>query len=113
MEPRLESSILHKRRAEFVAVEQVSPSSHLYICDFHREQAWEWWTQDHKHGLNKEDGGKVLDLLQEKLPMDHYYQCALKGLKESILWKDNFQLQLWLSGTCLGIPQVIHCFHTN
>ena len=27
--------------AEFVAVEQVFPSSHLYICDFHREQAWE------------------------------------------------------------------------
>ena len=80
--------------AEFVAVEQVFPSSRSYICDFHREQAWERWTRDHKHGLNKEDGEKVLDLLRdcahapvpspdEKLPMDHYYQCALKRLKES------------------------------
>ena len=49
--------------AEFVAVEQVFPSTHLYICDFHREQAWEWCTKDHKHGLTKEDGEKVLDLL--------------------------------------------------
>ena len=45
--------------AEFVAVEQVFPSSHLYS----REQVWERWTRDHKHGLTKEDGEKVLDLL--------------------------------------------------
>ena len=48
-----------------------------------RLSAWEQWTQDHKHGLNKENGEKVLDLLRdsayapvpspdEKLPIDHY-----------------------------------------
>ena len=109
--------------AEFLAVEQVFPSSQLYICEFHREQAWERWTRDHKHGLKKEDGEKVLDLLRdcahapvpsadEKLPIDHYYQCALKRLKDSSLWKDNIQLKQWLSGTWLGIPQVIYCFHS-
>ena len=107
--------------AEFIAVEQVFPSSCLYICDFHREQAWERWTRDHKHGLNKEDGEKVLDLLRdcahapapgpdEKLASDYYYQCALKRLKESSLWKNNFKLQQWLGGAWLGIPQVIDFF---
>ena len=32
--------------AEFLAVEQVFPSSQLYIWEFHREQAWERWTRD-------------------------------------------------------------------
>ena len=36
--------------AEFVVVEQVFPSSHLYICDFHREQAWERWTREWLNG---------------------------------------------------------------
>lgn len=58
--------------AEFVAVEQVFLPSHLYICDFHREQAWERWTQDHKHGLNKEDGEKVLDLVRGQVQMRSY-----------------------------------------
>ena len=70
--------------AESVAVEQIFPSTILYICNFHREQAWERWTKDHKHNLSKDDGERVLDLLREyahahaptqgeKLPVDHYY----------------------------------------
>ena len=71
--------------------------------------------------ITKEDGEKVLDLLRdcvhasvpspdEKLPTDQYYQCALKHLKESRLWKDHIQLQEWLNGTWLGISQVIYSF---
>lgn len=103
--------------AEFLAVQQVFPSTISYICDFHREQAWERWTKNHKHGLTSEEGEKVLDLLRdcahapipsqdEKLSVDYYYQCALKRLKKSCVWKDHIKLQEWLNGTWLGIPQV-------
>ena len=94
--------------AESVAIEEIFPAAILYICDFHREQAWERWTKDHKHGLSKDDGEKVLELLRdcahapaptpdEKLPVDHYYQCALDRLKKSCVWKTHVQLQEWLT----------------
>ena len=38
--------------AELSAVEAVFPSTKVYLCEFHREQAWVHWTHDHKHGLS-------------------------------------------------------------
>ena len=104
-------------KAEFLAVQKVFPSTKSYICDFHQEQAWERWTKNHKHGLTSEEREKVLDLLRdcahapipsqdEKLPIDHYYLCALQRLKKSCIWKDHIKLREWFNGTWLGIPQV-------
>ena len=33
------------------AIEQVFRDSFVYICDFHREQTWERWTKQAKHGI--------------------------------------------------------------
>lgn len=41
--------------AEISAIEQVFPEITIYICDFHRKQAWTRWTRDHKNGLNKHE----------------------------------------------------------
>ena len=41
---------------------------------------------------------------REELPIDHYYQCAVRCLKESCAWKDHTDLQEWLIGMWLGIP---------
>ena len=103
--------------AEFLAIKKAFPSTPVYICDFHREQAWERWTKDHKHGLSNEEREVVLDLLREcahapvpsegeEVPIDHYYQCAVKRLKDSQVWKSHTDLQEWLVGTWLGIPEV-------
>ena len=57
--------------AEFISIEQIFPCAVSYICDFHREQAWEWWTKDHKHGLSKDDSEVVLEIM-------HMHQLQLQ-----------------------------------
>ena len=39
--------------AEISAIERAFPGITVYICDFHREQAWTRWTRGHKNGLTK------------------------------------------------------------
>ena len=37
---------------EIKAIEEIFPDSETYICDFHREQAWERWLSVSKHGVS-------------------------------------------------------------
>ena len=37
--------------AEINALEGVFDGVIVYLCDFHREQAWVWWVNNGKHGL--------------------------------------------------------------
>ena len=41
--------------AELVALEEIFPATTVYLCDFHREQAWDRWARDHKHGLSQSE----------------------------------------------------------
>ena len=41
--------------AEILSLETTFPDTQVYICDFHREQAWVRWVRDHKHGLTQEE----------------------------------------------------------
>lgn len=103
--------------AEQLAITQVFPQCTVYLCDFHREQAWERWVRDHHHGLSKDDGDTLLQLLrecahapapkpQEKLPQDHYYNLALRNLKSSSIWLNNEMVRTWLSNYWLNISNV-------
>ena len=103
--------------AEIGALENCFPSATVYLCDFHREQAWERWTKDTKHGLSSTDSEWLLDQLRacawapsatadEGLPSDHYYQQAVQALKSSNLWKSNQQVSQWLTTTWLSMPKV-------
>lgn len=74
--------------AEILALELAFPNTFVYICDFHREQCWERWVKDHKHGLTDCEGAQLLDLLRDcsSAPpsrstdeeADHLYQSAVK-----------------------------------
>ena len=86
--------------AEILAIESTFPNAHVYLCDFHREQSWERWTKDHKHGLSKEDGDILLDLLRncaqappssihDDKPQDCHFTQALDNLKKSNVWISN------------------------
>ena len=44
------------------AIEQVFRDSFMCICDFHREEAWERWMKQAKHGT--EDRKSVLAMLR-------------------------------------------------
>lgn len=68
MESKLESSLFHVQyysEAELLALETSFPSVKVYLCDFHREQAWERWVKNSKHGLTKEEGMSLLNLLRD------------------------------------------------
>lgn len=103
--------------AEISAIERAFPLITVYICDFHREQAWTRWTKDHKNGLSKQEQEDLLASLRTcawapsaetstGLPQDSYYQQALDTLKKSPVWQNNPNVQRWLNTAWLCIPQV-------
>ena len=102
--------------AELIAIEQVFPNTKCFLCDFHREQAWERWVRDHKHGLTKDQGDELLRLLRacasEVAPdpslghaVDHSFQQRVADLKASPIWKIQTVAQ-WFSTTWLCCAEV-------
>jgi len=61
--------------AEIGALETSFPGTTVYLCDFHREQAWERWVHDRKHSLTTEDAESVLN---------HLCACASMPSADSI-----------------------------
>ena len=109
--------------AELLAIEQAFPSAKSFLCDFHREQAWERWVRDHKHGLTKEQGEELLQLLRAcsseessdpslGYPVDHSFQQRVTELKASPLW-ENDDVKQWLSTKWLCCAEVSYMlYHT-
>ena len=50
--------------AEILAPETSFPNTNVYLCDFHREQAWERWVKDGSHGLNSAEQDWLLNQLR-------------------------------------------------
>ena len=102
--------------AELLALEAVFPSVHVYLCDFHREQCWERWVKNSKHGLTKEDAQILLSLLRDcadalpsttaDIPFDQPYLSAVSLLKKSHVWRNNEAVRHWLETMWLNIPKV-------
>ena len=103
--------------AEMSAIQNIFPSTQIFVCDFHREQAWERWVKDKKHGLSDIQGSILLELLRDctnalpnrgicDKPGDYYYKQAEKLLQDSDVWKGNEQVKQWLSTTWLSCPTV-------
>ena len=102
--------------AEIGAISTVFPTCEIYLCDFHREQAWEQWTKERKHGLSSNDAEVLLSLLRDcahapsptatNLPTNHHYQEHVDILKNSTVWKRNQQVREWLETKWLPSPKV-------
>ena len=100
--------------AESIALQSAFPGVNIYLCDFHREQAWERWVRDHKHGLTQEEGEVLLSLLRACAwapsssgdDPDGLYLEAVKNLKESNIWRTHMMVQQWLNTKWLSIPEV-------
>ena len=102
--------------AEILALEAVFAGIQVYLCDFHREQAWVRWVNNTKHGLTKDEGQILLNLLRDCAtapPSDspdelsnHYFHEAVNNLKASSVWKNHKAVRQWLQTTWLTIPQV-------
>lgn len=93
--------------AEIAALEAVIPSVTIYLCDFHREQCWERWTKDGKHGLSDEARDKLLSLLREcanapsptdgtNIPRTYLYGKAAQTPRQSSVWLRKEKVRRWL-----------------
>lgn len=103
--------------AEYLAIEQEFPQCTVYLCDFHREQAWERWVKDRNHGLTIDEGQKLLDLLRDcahapspahtdPSPLEAYYHQAIQRLQEAEVWNKHESVRKWLESKWLNIPEV-------
>jgi len=103
--------------AELSAIQEVFPEAKVYLCDFHREQAWTRWTRDHQHGLSAEEAEELLFLLRncawapptlpsEQLPPGANYKTAEKKLQQSSVWIQHPMVQSWLNAKWLCKPEV-------
>ena len=74
---------------------------HVYICDFHREQAWVRWFKNSKHGVGTEERVAVIAMLRKMaLANDEkVYQGLKTQLQQMDAWKKNINLQKWLENT--------------
>ena len=73
----------------------------VYICDFHREQAWERWTKTVSHGVNKDE---VLPKLRRiaSSSTQEAYDLAVDDLKSSEIWNSNILFKKWFANKWLA-----------
>ncbi|KAK3755969.1 hypothetical protein QZH41_016829, partial [Actinostola sp. cb2023] len=81
---------------EITAVEETFPDCTVYLCDFHREQAWERWVNKKDNGVSGQKE-EVLSKLRQiaRASTEEIYQKAVFNLKDSQLWKRNIKIQKW------------------
>lgn len=68
----------------------------MFLCDFHREQAWERWTAKSANGVSaiKEQVLAQLRLIANS-ETEEIYQERVHALRESDIWKENPRLCEW------------------
>ena len=81
--------------AEISALECCFPDTVIYLCDFHREQTWERWVKDGKHGLTSAEADQLLAELRacawalpgkEGEDIGICYEESVWHLKHSKVW---------------------------
>ncbi len=74
-----------------------------YICDFHREQAWERWLKKGDNGLKdkKDDVLKLLRTVAKSNTEDEYHK-SLSVLQQSKVWLTHNKFQKWFKNTWLA-----------
>jgi len=102
---------------EIGAINKLFPMTQVYMCEFHREQAWERWVKNRKHGLTDDQAAVILDKLRDcanvppnysdsDKPVDYHYLSAVDKLKNTDAWKNSYDVQQWLVNNWLSCPKV-------
>ncbi|XP_065648764.1 uncharacterized protein LOC136078033 isoform X2 [Hydra vulgaris] len=89
---------------EINSLEKVFEGCVVFICDFHREQAWDRWLKTKCNGL-MEDRQKIMGLLRIIAHADTYEICesAIENLKISSYWTNHEALRNYISRYWLAI----------
>lgn len=97
---------------EIDSIEEVFDDCFVYLCDFHREQAWTRWVNKIEHKV-RHVKGEVLARLRRvaRSYSIEDYQAALNALFESTIWKENVTLQNWFKTYWLPHHEVSMTFN--
>ena len=81
--------------SEINAIGEVFPNATVYICDFHRKQAWNRWVRSSKNNLNTKEQQVLTDLLQRVAysRTTSSYNTALENLRKSSVYKSKKNVQ--------------------
>ncbi|XP_014679414.1 PREDICTED: uncharacterized protein LOC106819281 [Priapulus caudatus] len=87
--------------AEIHSIEDVFDDCKVYLCDFHREQAWDRWLRKTDHNAFN-DREEVLCRLRRiaRAQSESEYKNAVDDLKASPVW-ENSKLCKWIENTWL------------
>lgn len=93
--------------AEIDAIEKSFPNISVYICDFHRIQAWQRWSKNAKNGLSPADQKEFLRLMQQLAyaKTTTHYDKKLQKLRKSNVYVSNPKVRqycdnFWLQCSC-------------
>ena len=88
----------------------------VYICDFHREQAWTRWVSKIQNGVSHEKD-LVLSMLRHSAHAcsEEQYRDAVQKLQETDIWHQKVRLRNWFSKTWMPESKVefINDYVTN
>eukprot|EP00057_Strongylocentrotus_purpuratus_P015225 XP_011669699.1 PREDICTED: uncharacterized protein LOC105440834 [Strongylocentrotus purpuratus] len=87
---------------EIYAIEEVFPAAKVFLCDFHREQAWVRWIRKKDNGVGSAEEN-VLSLLRNcaHVLSREDLDKAVTKLKSSTPWTENPKLRRWFDTTWL------------
>ena len=75
----------------------------MYLCSFHREQAWERWTSRKESGLNGEERQIALNLMRKIAHSESIAECqgCITVLQNSLIWNKYAEFRKWFTKTWL------------
>ena len=99
----------NKRLSFFLCLYQIRCK--VFICDFHREQAWDRWLKKIANGCSQ-NCLKILALLRSIARADtiNNSKKAINSLKESTYWLENVNLREFILKYWLNIKKVFLLF---
>ena len=79
-----------------------STGCHVYLCDFHREQAWERWFVKKDHGVSTQKD-LVLCLIRRvaHASTEAQFGLARASCKSSEVWKEDKKFRGWFENKWL------------
>ncbi|XP_061178455.1 uncharacterized protein LOC133187113 [Saccostrea echinata] len=88
---------------EISSIESVFPESFVYLCDFHREQAWERWLKATHNGVG-DNKDEILSLLRSiaRSKTIEEFEMSSNRLKKSHFWTENNRFRKWFEGRWLN-----------
>ena len=84
---------------EIHAIESAFKSSNafVYLCDFHREQAWTRWVSKTENGVSSVKEEVLCRLRRIAMASnERRFKEAVNELKQSSVWQNHTKLQIWL-----------------